>query len=416
METEMYLRLKCVFYVIIGFLTIIGGIKIMAQEVGIKASDEDVKRLILLPPGPDNPRNSEGDFIQLKDGRILFVYTHFTGNTGDDGAPCYLAGRYSSDGGKAWTKEDVMIVPSKEARTGNIMSVTLMRLQDGRIALFYLRKDGGLDCRPIMRVSTDDAKTWSEPKVCISEVDAGYYVLNNDRVIQLKSGRLVMPLARHDDLTKTKFDHCPRTMCYLSDDNGVTWRRSKTVLIGSASGCKVALQEPGVVELKDGCLMMFCRTHTGYIYWSFSSDGGDTWTPEEIYPGLYAPVSTPAIERIPKTGDLLMVWNNHDGIATSATSPYKGKRTPYNVAISRDEGKTWENIKTLENDVDGWYCYTAIDFVGNYILLAHCAGNQPKPDAPVAYDTKLALTQITRFSIDWLYDKSAELEKDKMQK
>ena len=28
-----------------------------------------------LPPGPNNPRNSEGAFMPLKDGRIMFAYS-----------------------------------------------------------------------------------------------------------------------------------------------------------------------------------------------------------------------------------------------------------------------------------------------------------------------------------------------------
>jgi hypothetical protein len=364
---------------------------------GLQAAPAVVSRQTLLPPGPDNPRNSEGSFVRLKDGRLLLVYSHFTGKVGADESPCYLAGRYSSDGGKTWTTNDVLIVSNEESKTRNVMSPSLLRLQDGRIALFYLRLNGPLDDRPVMRVSTDEAQTWSEPRVCIGEEEVGFYILNNDRVIQLKSGRLVLSVARHDDLTKPgKFNHTPRTMCYLSDDNGTTWRRSKTVLNENRE-LHVALQEPGVVELKDGRLMMFCRTHTGYIYRSFSSDGGDTWTPAERYPGLFAPVSAAAIERIPKTGDLLLVWNNHAGIASNAASPYHGKRTPYNVAISRDEGVTWENAKTLESDRNGWYCYTAIEFVGNEVMLAHCAGNQPK-------DGGLAVTQITRFPLSFLYD------------
>ncbi|MCK5369224.1 MAG: exo-alpha-sialidase, partial [Cyclobacteriaceae bacterium] len=63
-----------------------------------------------LEPKQGNPRNSEGDFIQLKDGRILFVYTHFTGGTGDH-ASAYLAGRFSNDGGETWTNEDISILP-----------------------------------------------------------------------------------------------------------------------------------------------------------------------------------------------------------------------------------------------------------------------------------------------------------------
>jgi hypothetical protein len=37
-----------------------------------------VNKESLWIPGPGNPRNREGDFIELKDGGVLFVYTHFT--------------------------------------------------------------------------------------------------------------------------------------------------------------------------------------------------------------------------------------------------------------------------------------------------------------------------------------------------
>jgi hypothetical protein len=53
-----------------------------------------------------------------------------------------------------------------------------IRLADGRIALFYARKNSLDDCRPLLRLSDDEAQTWSEPKVCIED-EVGYYVLNN---------------------------------------------------------------------------------------------------------------------------------------------------------------------------------------------------------------------------------------------
>jgi sialidase-1 len=187
----------------------------VAPSKSVHARRDPVLRLKLLPPGPDNPRNSEAAFIGLKDGRILMVYSHFPRKQGHDESPCYLAGRFSSDRGKTWTLDDVCIVSSDEARTGNVMSPSLLRLRDGSIALFYLRLNGPLDDRPIMRVSADEAQTWSEPRVCISGDEVGLYILNNDRAVQLKSGRLVLPLARHDDLTKpNQFNDYPRTRAF----------------------------------------------------------------------------------------------------------------------------------------------------------------------------------------------------------
>ena len=350
------------------------------------AAEDEVERNRLLGPGPGNPRNSEGDFIELADGRILFVYTHFTGG-GADHAAAHLAGRFSSDAGKTWTKRDVLIVPNEAEQ--NVMSVSLVRLQDGDIALFYLRKNSLTDCRPYMRVSKDEAKTWGEPKLCIDRV--GYYVLNNDRAVQLKQGRIILPVALHNTPQQNKPDWAGTILCYLSDDNGKTWRPSKDRLTSKTpEGRRITLQEPGVVELKDGRLMMFCRTTSGSQYVSYSKDGGQQWS--KFGPSnIISPCSPASIERIPQTGDLLLVWNNHQNVDDA----HRGKRTPFNAAISRNEGKTWEKIKTLEDDPGGWYCYTAVMFVGDGVLLGHCAGQRKTGG--------LALTQITRFSLDWLY-------------
>ena len=345
-----------------------------------------VTRLRLLPPGKGNPRNSEGDFVQLKDGRVLLVYTHFSGGAGDH-SKAHLAGRFSADGGKTWTKEDLLIVPNEGGM--NVMSVSLLRLRDGRIGLFYLRKNSLADCRPLLRYSSDEAKTWSKPVEVIPDGEMGYYVLNNDRVVQLKSGRLVAPVSQHSAKGQ-RWHGAGVMMCYLSDDAGKTWRRGKGQLNGRDQKKRIVLQEPGVVELKDGRLMMFIRTDRGSQYLCYSKDGGETWTPPTAS-DILSPLSPASIERIGATGDLLMVWNDHRNI----DSARRGKRTPLTVAVSRDEGKTWTHVKTLQDDPGGWYCYTAIEFVGGRVLLAHCAGQQRTGG--------LNLTQITAFDIPWLY-------------
>ncbi|MDP4206447.1 MAG: sialidase family protein, partial [Bacteroidota bacterium] len=173
-------------------IIIVSGTESIAQTIkkGIKGKEITLR----LEPGQNNPRNSEGDFITLKDGRILFVYSHYTGTSTHDDAPAYLAGRYSNDGGKSWAPDDVKIV-EQEGRM-NVMSVSLLRLQNGEIALFYLKKNSTTDCIPMVRFSKDEAQTWSDPLPCITD-KSGYFVLNNNRVIQLKNGRLLMAVNLH---------------------------------------------------------------------------------------------------------------------------------------------------------------------------------------------------------------------------
>jgi len=359
-----------------------------AEEPPLRTKEvPGVQKVRLLPPGPGNPRNSEGDFIETNDGRVLFVYSHFTGG-GSDHATGHLAGRWTEDGGVTWSSNDVVVVP-REGEMNN-MSVSLVRLASGEIALFYLVKNSLTDCRPVLRISSDEARTWSDPIPCIPD-EIGYYVMNNDRAVQLRSGRLVLPVALHNTPEQEQPDWTGRVLCYLSDDGGKSWRRGEMAPIPTRdNGKRLITQEPGVVELNDGSLLMFIRSDAGSQLFSRSGDGGETWSRPEPS-SLASPVSPATIERIPSTGDLLVAWNDHDGIPKELA----GKRTPFAVALSRDEGATWETVDRLEDDPHGWYCYTAMTFVDDHVLLGHCAGDRKKGG--------LNTTQITRFPVSWLY-------------
>jgi sialidase-1 len=344
---------------------------------------DGLTKIRLLPPGPGNPRNSEGSFLTLSNGSILFVYTRFTGGAADHAAAA-LAARHSTDGGRTWSERDTIVVPSDEAGM-NVMSASLVRLPTG-IGLVYLRKNSRSDCRPYLRVSKDEGNTWGPPTLCCPA--AGYFVVNNDRVVRLKSGRLIVPAARHAS-AGGPWQSRAIALCLLSDDNGATWRASRGEIEGAAAG-KTGMQEPAVVELKDGKLMLLARTDQGCQLRADSADGGETWSPARPT-AIQSPVSPCSIKRIPKTGDLLLVWNDHSQIGAAR----RGKRTPLAVAISRDDGTTWEKTKVIEDAPDGWFCYTAIEFVGDRVLLAYCAGAKAIG--------LLSRTQITSFSLDWLY-------------
>ena len=82
-----------------------------------------------------------------------------------------------------------------------------------------------------------------------------------------------------------------------------------------------------------------------------------------------------------------MLWNNNGA---------DQKRTPLNIAVSTDEGKTWSHIKTLEDDPDKMYCYTAIHFTGDHILLGYCAAGQSKWGM-------LSETDIRRLNVGGIY-------------
>lgn len=320
----------------------------------------------------DNPRNSEGDFIPLKDGRILFAYTRFMSSSSDH-APAQIMGRFSNDGGKSWTAEDVLIVDREGDQ--NVMSVSFLRLQNGDIALFYARKNSLSDLIPMMRVSKDEAQTWSDPQPVITDQN-GYFVLNNDRVIQLESGRLLVPVSLHKT-PNSEWSHRGEIRCYYSDDNGASWNHGQVLPAPE----DVITQEPGVVELKDGRVRMIIRANHGVQYTSFSSDGGITWSLAEPS-NIPSPIAPASLERLKRTGDLILVWNNN---GKSGPGYFKSKRTPLTMAISRDDGNTWEFMKNVEGSIHASYAYTAIQEVDDYVLFGYYIKHDEKP----GYDLRI---------------------------
>lgn len=88
-----------------------------------------------LPPAKCNPRNSERAFIELKDGRIMFVYSPYMGESFADDAPAAIAKCYSDDRGKTWSQHEIIFTPD-EHDAKNIMSISLLRMNNGDIGLF----------------------------------------------------------------------------------------------------------------------------------------------------------------------------------------------------------------------------------------------------------------------------------------
>ncbi len=331
-----------------------------------------------LPSGPGNPRNSEGSFVTLANGDILFAYSRYTGVSWSDHARADIASRVSTDGGKTWSTDDRILVANEG--DCNVMSVSFLRLQDGRIALFYVRKNSFFDCRMRMRSSSDEGQTWSEP--VLGNPSEGYLVTNNDRIIQLASGRLICPSAIHvnpplAEGEEPKFNQHGDALFSVSDDAGKTWRETPQ-RIAISSEIDSGLQEPGLIQRSDGSLYCYCRTSEGHQWEFTSTDEGETWTTPQ--PSRFkSPASPLSIKAIMDSSLWVAVWN--DPITPVATESGFAQntswgRTPLVLATSKDEGTTWSQNHAIETDPERGFCYTAIYEAEDAVLLAYCSGGR----------------------------------------
>lgn len=295
----------------------------LAQPAPLSAGD-DVS-VLAYETSAAHPRLTEGSIIELSDGSLLYATTQFAGD-GSDFAAARIVARQSQDGGQTWGP--IRVLQESTGRL-NVMSVTLRRLAPpapaGTLAMFYLEKNAFDNLQVFVKFSHDEGATFGDAVPVTTE--PGYHVLNNDRITQLSTGRLLAPVATTADVQKV--NHFV-SLCWLSDDGGQTWRKAA----GAVDQPQRGAMEPEVIELRDGRVLMIMRTQMGCIATAHSSDGGETWN-EQGQLDLKAPEAPATLRRIPATGDLLLIWNN----TFQAGAGHGGARTPLTAAISSDEGQ-----------------------------------------------------------------------------
>jgi len=345
------------------------------------ASSDEPFRSVVCPSSDENLRNSEADIIELKDGRLLLAWSKFIGRKDHDAA--VIAAKFSKDKGRSWGEEFII---QENIGARNVMSVSFIRLQSGKILFFFFQKNSFTNLNLFVRESVDEAKTWSKPLRVTK--GKGYHIMNNDRVIQLKDGRILAPISYCLDISKNMKELVG--FCYISDDEGKTWFKGSGKISFKNSG----VMEPGLVQRPNGSLLMNIRTSLGLLYKSFSYDRGNNWT-KAIPTKLISPDGPSSTIMVPDSSDILIVWNNNP-LGKKASW---GERTPLTSAISSDDGKSWKNIKNLEGDPNSGFAYTSITLSGDRVLLTYYHWRKGNPN--------FALTDLIFRSLPlkWFYEK-----------
>jgi len=323
---------------------------------------------IVCPWTPEHPRHDHQLIFPLDDRRLLLVWSEYyskskqavteKGRAGiSDSVSCQISSKISTDVGRSWGSRRVM-----QANTWrqNVKHSNLIRLSEKEILFSYVGWDSAEQRNVYMRRSQDNGNTWGK-QVQISE--PGWYCNNSDRAIRLNTGRVLLPAhgpygKKYIGGTSYKGGNL-HSFVFYSDDGFKTWKRSTDSMTAKGRGC----HEPTIVELIDGRLFCLLRNTNQRQYFSISKDGGDHWT-KPAPTVLTSPESPALVKRIPTTGDLLVLWNN-------VASPGNWPRIPLTAAVSKDEGRTWENFHDIDNRKHRDAAYPSVTFVGEEALVAY---------------------------------------------
>ena len=247
----------------------------------------------------------------------------------------------SRDYGRTWKEEGPMNMSWKLTSNISDGGISFLRLINGRLAFLAHRivKEnfgGGL---PVISFSDDNGKTWTRAQL-VGNPEGVWYVMN-DRMIQLNSGRILVPVAHMPrELGTYEGDH-NLGLCFFSDDEGKTWKRSvKPADLNDGRG----MAEPSIACLGDSSLLMLARTGSGCLYCSRSFDGGSTWSSPEPT-SLIAACSPLTLKTLPD-GRLIVFYDHARPLKKGAFFP----RTPLVYAVSSDQGKSWGEPVVVDSD------------------------------------------------------------------
>lgn len=170
---------------------------------------------------------------------------------------------------------------------------------------------------------------------------------------RLASGRLLVPHGSylpHAKAVPPTGRH--ETVIEYSDDGGASWKLSTSKLTTPCyegfNGSNEGACEPCFEELRDGSLWMLMRTQAGCLYESVSKDGGTTWS--KAAPTRFRTSTGPANLLRHRDGRLVLTWNNCELPPRYAGEGVYGGRDALHIAISNDDGRSWQGFREIYLD------------------------------------------------------------------
>ena len=179
--------------------------------------------------------------------------------------------------------------------------------------------------------STTAGEEWSEPVW----LPAGMLGPVRAKPIRLASGEILAGTSLESYRTWSSWME-------ISADGGESWSKHGPLLFGDRERDRIGAIQPTLLEIEPGIIRAFMRTprRLGKIATSISHDGGRTWAPLQLT-NLDNPSAGIDSLRL-DDGRCILLYN-----------PSSTRRTPLSLAVSFDDGVTWEDFLIVEELEEG---------------------------------------------------------------
>jgi predicted neuraminidase len=271
--------------------------------------------------------------VELQNGNLLAAW--FGGKEeGDPSVGIYLS-RYN---GKDWSEAEEVASPFQAGDTTYpCWNPVLVRNKENTLFLYYKVGPNPREWWAQMKTSTDDGKTWSEPR----DLPEGHLGPVRVKPVMLANGDFLYPSSTETPDTDYWSAHFE-----VSDNQGNNWQMIPM-------NCDTfQIIQPTVLEFSEGKLLMLARSRHNRIIAAYSHNYGNSWT-KPFATNLPNPNSGIDAVKVGKNR-FLLVYNP----LLSGKNWWEGRSKL--VLGSSHDGLDWKEILTLEDQEKGEFSYPAI--------------------------------------------------------
>lgn len=356
------------------------------------------------------PQNHAANLLPLPDGSLMCVWF---GGTQEGIADISVWGSRLSPQSHQWSEAEKLSCDDSRSEQNPVLFLA----PDNILWLLWTAQISGNQDTAIVRYrqSHDFGRTWGEIATLLDQ--PGTFI--RQPITVLNNGNWLLPVfycrtqpgekwVGNDDVSAVK----------ISSDDGKSWR---DVAVPESLGCV----HMNITALPDGKLVAFFRSRwADNIYYSQSSDGGESWSVPEatVLPNNNSSIQVTTLA----SGELALVFNNmsakgalerraslydeiDDGDSSrkepettgGKTAFWGAPRAPMTIAISADGGKSWPWLRNLDEG-DG-YCMTNNSLDKRNREFSYPSIKQgPDGMLHIAYTYFRQAIKYVRISADWV--------------